>query len=326
MLQTPLCSLLGIDVPVIQGALGGPWPPSVGLVAAVSEAGGLGSLATALRSAEQVREDVAALRDLTDLPFAVNHTMKPLVEDVFAEILRASPPVVSFALGCSADLIARAHDAGALFVQQVHSAAQATAAVEAGADVIIAQGGEAGGFGGACSTLVLVPQVVDAVAPVPVVAAGGISDGRGLAAALVLGAQGVNVGTRFIASEEAQVGAGYKEAVLAAESDQTVRAPFMNDLLPPSSAGAFVTAPRVVRNAFVEEWHGREEEVRRMKGELVARMRMAMGAGTVHELLVIAGEVAGAIDDILPAAEIVRRMATGAEDVLRAQISRLAIP
>ena len=317
MLQTPLCSLLGISVPIIQGALGGPWPPSVRLAAAVSEAGALGSLATALRSPDQVREDIAVLRDLTDRPYALNHTMKPFVDDVFAEIIRAAPPVVSFALGLSADLIKRVHDAGSLFVQQVHSAAQATKAADAGVDVIIAQGGEAGGFGGAPSTMVLVPQVVDAVAPLPVVAAGGIADGRGLAAALALGAQGANVGTRFITSEEAELTDGYKAAVLAAEPDETVRATFVNELVPPGSQGAFATAPRVVRNSFIDDWYGREEEVRRMKGQLVERMRAAMAAGTVHELLVIAGEVAGSIHDVLPAAEIVRRMASGAEEVLR---------
>ena len=318
MLQTPLCSLLGISVPVIQGALGGPWPPSARLAAAVSGAGALGTLPTALRAPEQVREDIAALRDLTDHPYALNHTMKPFVEDVFAEMLRAAPPVVSFALGLSADLVARAHDAGSLFVQQVHSAAQAAEAAEAGVDVIIAQGGEAGGFGGACSTMVLVPQVVDEVAPLPVVAAGGIADGRGLAAALALGAQGANVGTRFIASEEAELSEGYKAAVLAARSDQTVRAAFVNDLVPPASAGAYATAPRVVRSAFVDAWHGREEEVRAERGRLVEQVRATMGDGTFHELLVVAGEVAGAIDEVLPAAEIVRRLASGAEDVLRA--------
>jgi enoyl-[acyl-carrier protein] reductase II len=318
MLETPLCSLLGISVPIIQGPLGGPWPPSIRLAAAVSGAGALGSLPTALRSAEQVREDVAALRDMTERPYAVNHTMKPFVEDVFAEIVRASPPVVSFALGCRADLVARVHDAGCLFVQQVHSVAQAYEAVEAGVDVIVAQGGEAGGFGGACSTIVLVPQVVDAVHPVPVVAAGGIADGRGLAAALALGAQGANVGTRFILSEEAELSAGYKQAVLAARSDETLRAAFVNDLVPPASDGAYVTAPRVIRNAFVDEWLGREDDVRRMKDDLVERMRTAVRENKVHELMVITGEVAGALDDVLPAAEIVRHIATGAEDVLRA--------
>jgi enoyl-[acyl-carrier protein] reductase II len=318
MLQTPLCALLDINVPIIQGALGGPWPPSVGLAAAVSEAGALGSLPTALRSAQQVGEDIAALRRLTDRPFAVNHTMKPFVEDVFAEILRAGPPVVSFALGFSTDLVKRAHDAGSVFVQQVHSAAQAAEAADGGADVVIAQGGEAGGFGGAPSTMVLVPQVVDAVAPLPVVAAGGIADGRGLAAALALGAQGANVGTRFIASEEAELSEGYKACVLAARSDQTLRADFINDLVPPSSQGAYPAAPRVVRNAFVEEWQGRDEHFRAMRDEIADRMRAAMRDGTVHEFMVVTGEVAGSIDEILPAGDIVRRMAMEAEEVLRA--------
>ena len=317
MLQTPLCSALGIDAPIIQGALGGPWPPSVKLAAAVSEAGALGSLPTALRRAEQVREDIAVVRSLTDRPFAVNHTMKPFIEDVFAEIVRAAPPVVSFALGFSPELVKRVHDSGSLFVQQVHTPAQAVEAVEGGADVIIAQGGEAGGFGGAASTIVLIPQVVDAVAPVPVVAAGGIADGRGLAAALALGAHGVNVGTRFIASEEAELADDYKACVLAAGSDETVRAAFVNDLVPPASEGAYPSAPRVVRNAFIEEWQDREEDFRRMRDQLADRLRGAMGDGTVHELLVIAGEVAGAIDEVLPAAEIVRRMTTEAASVLR---------
>jgi enoyl-[acyl-carrier protein] reductase II len=288
------------------------------LAAAVSGAGGLGSLPTALRTPEEVRDDIASLRDLTDRPFAVNHTMKPFVEEVFAEILRASPPVVSFALGCSGELIARVHDVGSVFVQQVHSPAQAVEAVEAGADVIIAQGGEAGGFGGACSTMVLVPQVVDAVAPVPVVAAGGIVDGRRLAAALALGAQGANLGTRFIASEEAQLSDGSKGAGLAATSEQTVRAGFVNELLPAASEGAYPTAPRVLRNAFIDEWYEHEEEVLANKAQLVERMRAAIAGGRVHELLVITGEAAGAISDILPAAEIVRRMVTEAEDVLHA--------
>jgi enoyl-[acyl-carrier protein] reductase II len=320
MLQTPVCSLLGISVPIVQGALGGPWAPSVNLAAAVSGAGALGSLPTALRSPGQVRDDIAALRDLTDRPFAVNHTMKPFVEEVFAEIVKASPPVVSFALGCRADLIARVHDSGGVFVQQVHSPAQAAEAVEAGADVIIAQGGEAGGFGGACSTMVLVPQVVDEVAPVPVLAAGGIADGRGLAAALALGAQGANIGTRFIASKEAEVNQGYKDAVLAARSDETVRAAFVNDLVPAASEGAYVTAPRVVRNAFIDEWYGREADLAAVQGQVSDRVRAAIADGTFHELVVVTGEVAGAIHEILPAAEIVRAVAAGAEEVLQALV------
>jgi enoyl-[acyl-carrier protein] reductase II len=187
VLRTTLCDVLGIDKPIIQGPLGGPWPPSVALAAAVSEAGALGSLPTVLRSPQQVRDDAARLRELTDRPFAVNHTMRPFSEEVFQAILDAAPSVISFALGQSPDIVKRAHDAGAVFVQQIHTVSQALRAVEDGVDVVIAQGGEAGGFGGAPGTIVLVPQVVDAVHPAPVAAAGGIGDGRGLAAALTLG-------------------------------------------------------------------------------------------------------------------------------------------
>ena len=318
MLRTPLCDLLGIRHPLIQGPLGGPWPPSVGLAAAVSNAGALGSLPTALRSADQVAGDIAALRRLTGAPFAVNHTAKPYVEEVVTAILDAGPAVVSFALGLRPDLVARAHDAGSLFVQQVHTVRQAVAAAEAGADALVAQGGEAGGFGGAPGTLVLVPQVVDAVRPIPVVAAGGIVDGRGLAAALALGAQGVNVGTRFLASSEAEVAEGYKAAILAAASEQTVRAPFVNELVPPASEGAYPSAPRVLRSEFVDRWLGRDDEVRRERELLSVRFREAMGQGTVHELMAIAGESAGAIREVLPAAAIVDRIIAEAEAVLRA--------
>ncbi len=152
----------------------------------------------------------------------------------------------------------------------------------------------------------------------PVVAAGGIVDGRGLAAAIALGAQGVNVGTRFIASEEAQLGEGYKEVVLAASSDQTVRAAFVNELLPAASEDGYVTAPRVVRSSFVDEWYGRDDDVNAVKGQLVERLQTAIRDGRAHELLVITGEGAGVIDEVLPAAEIVRRMVAGAEEVLRA--------
>lgn len=165
--------------------------------------------------------------------------------------------------------------------------------------------------------MVLVPQVVDEVAPLPVVAAGGIGDGRGLAAALALGAQGVNVGTRFIASDEAELSDGYKACVVAAGSEQTVQAAFVNHLVPPASEGAYLSAPRVVRNAFIEEWQGPDDAFFRMRDELYDRMRAAMADGTIHELMVITGEVAEAIEGILPAAEIVRGMAAEAEHVLR---------
>src|SRR5919108_5799069 len=213
-MQTDLTRLLGIEAPIVQGAFG-PWT-SVTLSAAVSEAGGLGSIGTSLVPPERVSEMIAEMRERTDRPFAVNHTWRPLNEDAFRVTLEARPPVISLALGGPGDLAARAHDAGITFMSQVHTVEQAERAAEAGADIVIAQGSEAGGFGGEVATMALVPQVVDAIAPVPVLAAGGIADGRGLAAALVLGADGVNIGTRFLASAEAGVPGGYQDAILAA--------------------------------------------------------------------------------------------------------------
>jgi enoyl-[acyl-carrier protein] reductase II len=321
MIRTALCAVLEIQHPIIQGPLGGPWPPSVGLAAAVCEAGALGSLPTALRSADQVRSDAAALRDLTDRPFALNHTMRPFIEDVWQAILDAAPRVISFALGRSPDLVKRSHDVGAVFVQQVHTVAQAERSVEDGADVIIAQGGEAGGFGGAPGTIVLVPQVVDAVAPVPVVAAGGIADGRGLAGVLALGAAGANVGTRFLASVESEVSPEWKQAILRARSEDTTRAPFVNQLVPASSPGGFEVAPRVLRNPFVDEWLGRDDEVAREKERLTEEVMSAARSGRAHEVLPITGESAGMITEILPAGDIVRQIVSGAEAALSGVMS-----
>src|SRR6266545_1607655 len=171
MLHTQLCDLFNITHPIIQASLG-PWS-SVDLAAAVSNAGGLGSLGTAMLSAGKLKRDLARMRDLTDLPFVINHTARPFDEELFALTLAARPPIISYALGDPGQLVERAHAAGILFIQQVHSVRQARQAAERGVDVIIAQGGEAGGFGGSISTMALVPQVIDAVSTIPVVAAGG---------------------------------------------------------------------------------------------------------------------------------------------------------
>jgi enoyl-[acyl-carrier protein] reductase II len=201
MLHTYLCDLLDIKYPIIQAGMGA-GATSSELVAAASNAGALGSLGTASRTTEGVREQIAMIKELTDRPFAVNHLVPMLNPEAFAITLEASPRVISFALGDPGDLVKKAHDAGSLVMHQVTTVKQAYQAAERGVDIIVAQGGEAGGFGGVVAAMALVPQVVDAVSPVPVVAAGGIYDGRGLAAALVLGAQGINIGTRFLASRE----------------------------------------------------------------------------------------------------------------------------
>src|SRR3989475_10520966 len=157
--------------------------PAHALVAAVSNAGGLGSLGAALRSPPELREQIALIRERTARPFAVNFLVSALNEDTFAAALEARPAVISFALGDPGDLVRRAHAAGALVVHQVHSVAQALQAAERGGDVLIAQGGEAGGDGQFVGTLPRIPQGGDAGQPFPVAPAGGIWDGRGIAGA-----------------------------------------------------------------------------------------------------------------------------------------------
>src|ERR671933_2651636 len=259
MLRTPVCENLGIEVPIMQAAI---WPAtSAELVATVSETGGLGSIGSVFESAEGVREQIARVREMSDRPFAVNHVVPLLDEEAFEATLEARPAVISLALGDPGELVDRAHAAGAKVVHQVHTVEQARRAAELGVDAIIAQGSEAGGQGMALGVgaMALIPQVVDAVVPIPVLAAGGVADGRGLAAALVLGAQGANVGTRFLASEEASADDKWKQGILHTESEEVVRFEVFNEILPSRSDRAYETVPRVMRTVFVEEWQGRPE-------------------------------------------------------------------
>jgi enoyl-[acyl-carrier protein] reductase II len=313
--RTPVCDVLGIDVPVMQGSIG-PWT-NAELPAAVSEAGGLGSVGTALHSPDQVTGLIERVRELTDRPFAVNFTARPFADDAYAAALTREPAVVSFALGDPGDLVERAHAVGAVFVQQVHTVEQAHAAAEGGVDVIIAQGGEAGGFGSTVGALALVPQVAAAVAPLPVLAAGGIADGRGLAAALVLGAQGVNIGTRFLASTEAGIDESWKRRIAAASSEEAVRVDFADDVFPPTPADGYAVRPRVLSTPFVDEWNERLDDAHRDPDPLREAFGDAIAGRRVHELFPFTGQSAGLIDDVLPAGEIVRRLVADAEELLR---------
>jgi enoyl-[acyl-carrier protein] reductase II len=232
--------------------------------------------------------------------------------------LEAKPAVVSFALGHPGELVERAHGAGAKVVHQVHTVGQARRAAELGVDVIIAQGSEAGGQGMALGVgaMALIPQVAEAVDPIPVLAAGGVADGRGLAAALVLGAQGANVGTRFLASEEATADEGWKRTILGAESEDAVRFEAWEGIFPPAGGGAYATVPRVLRTPFVEEWSGRTREARMEAGRLRDEVLSAIKGRTTHELLPFTGQTAGMVHEVSPAGEIVERMVAEAERAL----------
>jgi enoyl-[acyl-carrier protein] reductase II len=315
LLNTPLCDLLGIEVPIICAPFG-PWD-QVDLAAAVCQAGALGSVGSVVRPPAELRKQWETLRALTNRPFAINHTARPFDPEVFAEILDFGPAVVSFHLGDPGGLVERAHAVGALWMQQVMNAEQARRAVDLGADVIIAQGGEAGGHGGGVSTMVLVPQVLDIAGTIPVVAAGGIADGRGLAAALAMGAQAVNMGTRFLASTEFAGSDDWKKMILNAGPEDTVQTDALDPIMPPyTMAKPWNGKGRMLRTPFLAKWDNHSEELACRADELGSEMIDAILAGNGHEYTPFAGQSAGLIDDILPAAEIVRRTLAQAQDSL----------
>jgi enoyl-[acyl-carrier protein] reductase II len=313
MLRTALCDLLGIEHPIVQAAI---WPAtSPELVAAVSNAGGLGSIGSVFESAESLQRQVARVRELTDRPFAINHVVPLLNEEAFAFTLAAKPAVISFALGDPGDLIAHAHAVGAKVLHQVHTVGQAQQAMQRGVDAIVAQGSEAGGQGMAQgpSTMLLVPQVVDLAGSIPVLAAGGIADGRGLAAALMLGAQGANIGTRFLASNEASAPDQWKQAILTAESEDAIRFHVWRSIMPPSGGATYDTVPRILHTPFVDTWHELPDEAERSAERLQGEIFAAVREGRSHEILPFTGQTAGLIDEILPAGEIVRQIVAEAK-------------
>ena len=312
MLRTPLCGLLGIEAPII-GAPFGPWE-QVDLAAALCEAGALGSLGTGLRTVDELRGQWRRLRELTERPFAINHTNRPFDEAAFDATLEAAPAAISFHMVVPADLIARAHDAGIRWIQQVVDRREAEESVAAGADVIVAQGGEAGGHCGGVSTMVLVPQVVDVAGDIPVVAAGGIADGRGLAAALMLGAQGVCMGTRFLASAELGVADEWKRRVVEADALDAVKVANSERVMPPYTRPRSTTEPRALSTPLIEQLRVHPEWLDPAKTG--ARIREALLAGRGDEYLPFAGQSAGLIHEILPAAEIVQRVVAEAEAAL----------
>ena len=223
MLRTPLLDLLGIQHPIIQAGMG-TFGSGAALAAAVSGAGAIGTIGAAKRSPENLEDELAQVRMLTDRPFMVSFT-RPWLElhpECLEIALAAGPRAISFSAGLPGSLASRIHGTGALIVTQVQTMEQARLAADEGSDVVVAQGFEAGGPRARIGGLVLVPEVVAALSPLPVVAAGGIVDGRGLAAVLTLGAAGACIGTRFIASVEAAVSPDWKERLVGAGTEERI--------------------------------------------------------------------------------------------------------
>jgi len=323
MLRTRICDLLRIDHPVILGGMASPHT-NPALVAAVTRGGGLGTLGVTFLPLEQQRADVGRIRELTDGPFGLNHLLAFATEDRFTVSLEARPRVISTAwASAEQDLrpyFDRTHEAGALVMHMVSTVPEAARAAGAGADIIVAQGTEGGGHVGWIGTLPLTPQVVRAVAPVPVVAAGGIADGAGLAAALALGAEGVLLGTRFLATPEATIPAGYKEAILASDGHNTLLTEVADIAFGLVWPGAM---SRVARNRFVERWAGREWEVRQRRDEIARGLRAARERDYAEEMNLQMGQAAGLITGITPAADIVREIVAQAEQIIRSRLPGL---
>ena len=329
MLTTPLCTTLGIEHPILSAGMGGATGPT--LAAAVSNAGGCGQVTITGSGAERSLGLIRQTREMTDRPFAANVILAygdAEIETALAERV----PILFLFWGDPAPYVADAHRRGTKVVVQVGSETEAAAAAEAGVDVIVAQGVEAGGHvRGTTPLFSLIPAVVEAVAPLPVVAAGGIVDGRGLAAALCLGAAGALMGTRFLASEEADVDPGYQARLLAARgSEDTVYSKDLFDV-------GWPNAPhRVLRNRLVEEWEAagkpppgqRADEAaeigtRRMWDGSVAPVRIyssvtATSAFDVdlERMALWAGMTVGLVREVKPAAEIVRETVMEAEGIL----------
>lgn len=309
-LKTPVCDLLEIETPVLQAGMA--TYTSAELVAAVSEAGGLGILGALGREAEDLRSEIAKTRELTSLPFGVNHVISQLDPEAFAVTMDEKPAVLSLAWGDEPDLTEQARERGIRVIHQVTTLEDAEAAVAAGADVVVAQGTEGGGHVGRMSTLPFIPAVVDAVGETPVLAAGGIADGRGVAAAIMLGAQGALIGTRFLATPEAPVSERLRHALLASPGSDTIATKFFDDVFGIDWPGAWL---RALRNPLLDEWADRPNEWSAAAEELRPVLGDALSTGE----FVLAGEASGLIHEIVPAGALVRRIAQEAADLLQSR-------
>lgn len=323
MLKTRLCDLLEIEHPIISAPMAG--SATADLAAAVSAAGGFGLIGgTTPGGPDWLREQIRAVRERTDRPFGVGFISSfPGLERLVEVALEERVAAISHSFADPTPFVAAAHAVGVKVLVQVQTVAQAITAVRAGADVIAAQGTEAGGHTGYSGTLPLVPAVVDIAGGTPVVAAGGIADGRGLAAVLLLGAEGAWIGTRFVASREwggaewaraAVVRAGTDDTVLTRVYDLAMASPFPSDI-----------EDRVLRNRFTAEWHGRDNEIAARREEMGATVNRAAQAGDVAVAPVRAGNAAGLIDAVEPAGEIVRRIVGEAAALLRTRPNALLI-
>ena len=316
-IRTPICDLLGIDVPIGNAGMAG--TAGAALAAAVAGAGGLGGLGgISPAGPDGLRAGINRVRDLTSAPFSVNlwaHILQ-IAPGFLDAALEAKVPSITLSFGDPTPYVARAHDAGVLVLCQVQTVAGAKQAAAAGVDVIIAQGGEAGGHTGSVATMALVPQVVDVAGGIPVIAAGGIADGRGLVAALALGAQAVIMGTRFVAAEESTpMAMHHRERILEATADDTAFTDTF-DIVDGLRWPAGISG-RTIATPFVREWLGRDDELRAQREAILGESEQA-GSPPERAHSAYAGQSSGLVRDVRPAGDIVRDIMREAEAVLAA--------
>ena len=297
-MQTEITELLGIQYPIIQGGMA--WVAEHHLAAAVSEAGGLGLIGAANAPAEWVREQIRAAKNLTEQPFGVNiMLMSPYADEVAQVVAEEGVKVVTTGAGSPEKYMELWKQSGIRVIPVVASVALAKRMERCGADAVVAEGCESGGHVGESTTMALVPQVVDAV-QIPVIAAGGIADGRGIAAAFMLGAKAVQMGTRFIATQEAQVHESYKNQVLRAKDIDT--------RVTGRSTGHPV---RALRNEMTKRYLELEQEgasFEELEQLTLGGLRRAVVEGDVRMGSMMAGQCAGLVREILPCSELVPQL------------------
>lgn len=306
-MKTAITELLNIEAPVIQGGMA--WVAEHCLAAAVSEAGGLGIIGAASAPADWVREQIRLVKEKTDKPFGVNiMLMSPYAEDVARVVAEEKVPVVTTGAGSPEKYMKMWKEAGIKVIPVVASVALAKRMERCGADALVAEGTEAGGHIGENTTMVLVPQIADAVS-IPVIAAGGIADGRGMAAAFMLGAKGVQIGTRFVASQEAQVHENYKNYIVKAKD--------IDSRVTGRSTGHPV---RALRNQMTKTYLEKEQAgvpFEELELLTLGSLRKAVVEGDVVNGSVMAGQSAALIRDILPCKEIIEKLIAQAEAVMK---------
>ncbi len=295
-MKTRITELLKIEYPILMGGMA--WAGTPKLAAAVSEAGALGIIGSGAMDRDKLVESIRMIRQLTGKPFGVNIILvSPYVEELVETVIEEQVPVVTFGAGNPAKYIPKLKENGIKVIPVVSSDSLAKIVERAGADAVIAEGMESGGHVGDVTTIVLVNKVCRSV-QIPVIAAGGIADGRGMAAAFALGAEGVQMGTRFLATVESEVHDNYKRRILASSIRDTV------------VTGARLGHPaRVLKTPFARKICELEvtspEEAERI---LVGSLRRAVVDGDIERGSFMAGQVAGLIDEILPVKEIIKRV------------------